>query len=274
MGQKLGQHFLDDAGWQNHIARAVGIIASPQPSQGSLAERLWLEIGAGHGEMTRQLAATGARVIAVELDARLRPRLRALAQQFPRVEVVSNDILGLDLAKLTGGARFSVYGNLPYYITSPILHHLFEYANSLDDVYLVTQLEVAARIAAHPGSREFAYLSVLTQYYAQPEILLRIPSGAFRPPPKVMSALIHLRLPGERVSIGSIQEAQFFEFVKMSFAHKRKTLVNNLRTLASPIVLRGMLEGLALGGDVRAEQLSVRQFAEIYRCLDTGQGKQ
>lgn len=268
MGQRLGQHFLSDASWRARIARAIGIDTPRQTGDRKLEERLWLEIGAGHGEMTQVLAATGARVIAVELDAKLHGRLRSLGEEFPRIELAAGDILTLDLGHLTGGARFSVYGNLPYYITSPILHRLFEYAEALDNVYVVTQLEVAARIAARPGSRQFGYLSVLSQYYARPEILLRIPRGAFRPPPKVTSALIHLKLPGERESIAALDEARFFNFVKLCFAHKRKTLVNNLRTLVAPEVVAGTLGALDLRADVRAEQLSVAQFAEICRRLN------
>jgi 16S rRNA (adenine1518-N6/adenine1519-N6)-dimethyltransferase len=182
--------------------------------------------------------------------------------------VVAGDILTLDLGQLTWGTHFSAYGNLPYYITSPILHRLFEYAELLDDLYIVTQLEVAARIAARPGSRQFGYLSVFSQYYARPEILLRIPGGAFHPPPKVTSALIHLKRPGEQADIGTVDRARFFGFVKLCFAQKRKTLVNNLRSLASPKLVADTLGALELRLDVRAEQLSVRQFADIYRRLN------
>lgn len=268
MGQRLGQHFLRDGGWRTQIERAIGIGPHAQAAADNLSKRLWLEVGAGHGEMTRVLAATGARVIAVELDSKLHPRLRSLAQEFPNIELVAGDILELDVAKLTGGTTFSVYGNLPYYITSPILHRLFEHAGAIDDLYIVTQLEVAARIAAPPGSRQFGYLSVLSQFYALPEILLHIPPGAFLPPPKVTSALIHLRVPGERKRIGTLDEARFFDFVKLCFAQKRKTLVNNLRTVATADVLAGVLRALDIRADVRAEQIGVTQLAEIYRRLE------
>lgn len=271
MGQRLGQHFLSDASWRARIARAIGIDTHGQASQTTLQNSLWLEIGAGHGEMTRLLAATGARVIAVELDSKLHPRLRALAAQFPRLEVVAGDILAIDLQRLTAGARFRVYGNLPYYITSPILHRLFDYADVLDDVYLVTQLEVAARIAARPGSREFGYLSVLSQFYACPEIMFRIPPCAFRPPPKVTSALIHLKLPGERAAMAALDQTRFFEFAKRCFAQKRKTLLNNLRSLAAPERIARVLESVDIRANVRAEQLNVQQLAEIYRRLNAPQ---
>src|SRR5713226_6763646 len=214
--QLLGQHFLSDAGWRGRIARAIGV-ASPESGRGA-SERVWLEIGAGHGEMTRLLAASGARVLAVELDPKLLQSLQSVEREFPLLQKVGGDILSLALDKITGGSRFSVYGNLPYSITSPILHRLFEYAANIEEIYIVIQLEVAARLTAHPGTRAYGYLSVLTQYYAKPEIVLRIPRGAFRPPPKVTSALVHLRLPGERAGLDIADGTKFLEFVQACFA--------------------------------------------------------
>ena len=114
---------------------------------------VWLEIGAGHGEMTAELARQGARVWAVELDSKLLPRLEAMARAIPAIIVVAGDILKLDLARVAGASRIKVYGSLPYYITSPILHRLFEQADRIDAIFVVIQLEVAARLAARPGRR-------------------------------------------------------------------------------------------------------------------------
>ena len=263
--QRLGQHFLSDAGWRARIARAIGVDNTTPVSGRETSVRLWLEVGAGHGEMTRLLAASGAHVLAIELDTKLHQSLQSLARELPRVQLIAGDVLSLDLAELTGGSRFSVYGNLPYYITSPILHRLFEYAAKIDEIYIVVQFEVAARLTAHPGTRDFGYLSVLTQYYAKPEIVLRIPPGAFRPPPKVTSALVHLRLPGERANLGIQSEARFFEFVKECFAQKRKKLTNNLRSLAAPKEVEDALRSAGARRDARAEQLNVAQIAELYR---------
>ncbi len=265
--QRLGQHFLSDAGWRARIARAIGVGAATSESGPGTSERVWLEIGAGHGEMTRLLAASGARVIAVELDPRLIQGLQPLAREFPEVRIAAGDILSLNLAEFVAGSRFSVYGNLPYYITSPILHRLFEYASDIEEIYIVIQLEVAARLTACPGTRNYGYLSVLTQCYAKPEIVLRIPRGALRPPPKVTSALAHLRPPGERANLGICDEARFFEFVKQCFAQKRKKLTNNLRSMATPEAIEEVLRSLGVRSDARAEQLSVAQFAELYRRL-------
>src|SRR5712672_347999 len=234
--QRLGQHFLADAGWREEIAREIRV--SPQsitptpPGEG--AEFCWIEIGAGHGEMTEHLAYTGVPVHAVEMDPLLAAALQRLAKRFHNLEIVSADILESDIAKIAGGKRVRVYGNLPYYITSPILHHLFASAEIIDEINIVIQLEVALRLAARPGTRDYGYLSVLTQYFSKPSIALKLPPGAFRPPPEVGSALVSLKLPGENARLGISGEAAFMDFIKLCFAQKRKTLVNNLRELAEP----------------------------------------
>src|SRR5712692_5807338 len=196
--------------------------------------------------MTRELARRAARVIAVELDLRLVERLRDLAGELPNVEVVAGDVLALDLESILSSGRFRVYGNLPYYITSPILRRLFEHAHRIDAIHVVIQLEVAARIVASPGRRQYGYLSVLAQFYARPEIVLRIPPGAFRPRPKVTSALVTLRLPGERGTLKIENESEFLEFVQACFEQKRKTLRNNLRTRVGAERAEGALRALGL----------------------------
>jgi len=263
--QRLGQHFLADAGWREEIARAIRVSPqsiAPSPT-GNSAEFYWIEIGAGHGEMTERLASTGAPVHAIELDAQLAATLKQLAKRFPNVEVVSADILESDIAKIAAGKRVRIYGNLPYYITSPILHHLFASADLIDEIHIVVQHEVALRLAAQPGTRDYGYLSVLTQYFSRPELVLEIPRGAFRPPPEVGSALVTLRLPGERAKLPQIDEASFLEFVKLCFAQKRKTLVNNLKSRVKPELVRETLANLKLRVDARAEQLSVANLAAL-----------
>lgn len=253
--QKLGQHFLTDAAWRERIARAI------RPDGG-----VWLEIGAGHGEMTALLAKHARKVIAVELDRKLAARLRDVVSGFGNVEIVEGDILAFDFGKLAQGENFSVYGNLPYYITSPILHHLFEYAERIAAIYAVIQLEVARRIVAQPGCRDYGYLSVLVQWYTRPELALRIPPGAFRPRPKVASALVSLRLAGARASVHAADEHEFLDFIKECFAQKRKMLRNNLRGRLGARTGQIIREA-GLKPEVRAEQLSIRQFAEVFRLL-------
>ena len=255
--EKLGQHFLTDASWQERIERAIRI-----------AGGVWVEIGAGHGEMTGRLAQRAGQVVAVELDSRLARRLREVTASYENVEVVEGDVLAVDFAKLTGGERFSVYGNLPYYITSPILHRLFENADRILAIHLVMQFEVAARMVARPGRRAYGYLSVVSQWFSRPEIAFRIPPGAFRPRPKVASALVNLRVPGERATNAVQDEHAFLDFVKECFAAKRKTLRNNLRARLGPRT-ESVLDEAALPPDVRAEQLSVPQFAALFRVASS-----
>jgi 16S rRNA (adenine1518-N6/adenine1519-N6)-dimethyltransferase len=255
--EKLGQHFLTDASWQERIARAVRI-----------DEGVWVEIGAGHGEMTTRLAQRASKVFAVELDPRLAKRLREVTSTSKNVEVVESDVMAVDFKKLTGGERFSVYGNLPYYITSPILHRLFEHADRIDAIHIVIQFEVAVRIVAQPGRRDYGYLSVVSQWFSRPEIAFRIPPEAFRPPPKVASALVSFRLPGARVQNSIADENAFLDFVKECFAQKRKTLRNNLRPRLGKRT-EEILQEAGLSADVRAEQLKVSQFAELFRLVRT-----
>jgi 16S rRNA (adenine1518-N6/adenine1519-N6)-dimethyltransferase len=258
--QKMGQHFLSGPDWQRRILNTL-----PRG-----ADDLWIEIGAGHGEMTRLLAAQGRRVIAIEADPRLAANLqetvRAEPNQWPGVEIVFGDVLALDLAKLAGG-KFRVYGNLPYYITSPILHRLFGYAKQIASIHVVMQLEVAARIVARPGRHEYAYLSAACQFYSRPEIALKIPPGAFRPPPKVDSALVRMELPGEGAMLGVADDAKFLKFIQLCFGHKRKTLRNNLRTIASDQRIHEALASCGLRPDARAEQLTLAHFAALFAAL-------
>ena len=264
MRQKLGQHFLSDLGWRRRIFETL-------PRNGG---DVWLEIGAGHGEMTEMLAGQERRVVAVERDARLAERLRERAREWAGVEVVAGDILSVDLEKVIGvgtggdgGARVRVYGNLPYYITSPILHRLFERAETIASIHVVIQFEVAARMVARPGRRAYGYLSAACQFYTRPEIVLRIPPGAFRPAPRVTSALVRMALPGERAGLGIADEAGFLKFIQTCFGQKRKTLRNNLRGVASDERIQGALRACELRSDARAEQLTLGQFSAIYQRL-------
>jgi 16S rRNA (adenine1518-N6/adenine1519-N6)-dimethyltransferase len=270
--QRLGQHFLADFDWREQIARAIRVSAhSPEfsvsPNRAAEKPYCWIEIGAGHGEMTEHLAATGAPVTAIEIDAALVRRLKSLTQQFPNLQVISNDVLKTDIGEVAAGRRVRIYGNLPYYITSPILQRLFSWADLIDEIHIVIQHEVALRLAAAPGKSDYGFLSVLTQYFSRPDIALEIPREAFAPPPEVESALVSLRFPGARAKLNIRDEDTFFDFVKLCFAKKRKTLVNNLRSLGEPQAVRAALAKMEVRPDARAEQLNVAQLAELQRRL-------
>jgi 16S rRNA (adenine1518-N6/adenine1519-N6)-dimethyltransferase len=269
--QKLGQHFLADAGWREQIARAIGVSPHGMETLATAASdnSCWIEVGAGHGEMTEHLLRSGAPVYAVELDKLLIARLQRLAQKHPNLTVVPDDVLETDLRALAAGRRIRLYGNLPYYITSPILHHFFQTAELIDVIHIVIQWEVAQRLTATPGNKSYGYLSVATQFYSRPELVLKLPPNAFQPPPEVDSALVTLRLPGENAKLGLENGEDFLEFVKCCFAQKRKTLANNLRALAEPAQVREILNQLALREDARAEQLTVAELAGVYRAISS-----
>lgn len=266
--QRLGQHFLSDVQWREEIARAIGV---SRPSLTAVRNEsratCWIELGAGHGEMTQYLARTGDPVCAIELDPPLARRLRDLVAQYPNLSVIHGDILKTDLATIAAGRQVRLYGNLPYYITSPILHHIFASAARIIDIHIVIQLEVAQRLVAQPGTHDYGYLSVLAQYFSQPEILFEIPREAFRPPPEVGSALVAMRLRDTRSKSHPEDETAFFYFVKLCFAHKRKTLVNNLKAFVTPAKLREVLAGMELPAESRAEELSVTQLVSLFTAV-------
>ncbi len=271
--QRLGQHFLASAAWRERIARLV-LPATPPDGEisandgGSERRDLWIEIGAGHGEMTSLLARKAGRLIAIELDPKLLSRLREQTARLPNVEVIAGDILAVDLAALIGPQRFRAYGNLPYYITSPIVQRLLAQADRLEAAFLVVQLEVGARMTARPGSRDYGYFSAFTQLYSKPEILLRIPPGAFQPPPEVSSALVALHLPGERSQLDITDDARFLKFLKACFAQKRKTLRNNLRSLMPQERATAVLRGCGIALNARAEELGLAQFARLFAAAE------
>jgi 16S rRNA (adenine1518-N6/adenine1519-N6)-dimethyltransferase len=218
----------------------------------------------------------------IEVDQFLIGNLNRLKKKNPNLAVICADILETDLAAVANGKRMRIYGSLPYYITSPILHHLFQFAELIDAIHVVVQTEVAERMSAEPGSKAYGYLSVATQLNSRPELVLEIPRAAFTPPPEVGSTLVTLRLPGaweelrrsgwlpaetESAQRKTESEDDFLEFVKLCFSKKRKTLVNNLRELVEPDEVRNALGALRLRPDARAEQISIPNFAALYAAL-------
>jgi 16S rRNA (adenine1518-N6/adenine1519-N6)-dimethyltransferase len=283
--QHLGQHFLADSYWREQIGRAIRVSPRSEVSTTPNSEATndcWIEIGSGHGEMTEYLAASGMPVHAIELDESLIGILNKLKKRFPNLEVHQGDILQSDLRAIAKGRRMRIYGSLPYYITSPILHHLFQFSELIDEIHVVVQAEVAERMAAEPGGKSYGYLSVATKLNARPELVLEIPRAAFNPAPEVGSTLVTLRLPGEWArlrrdglilsqmksgqSTADDQDA-FLNFVKSCFSKKRKTLVNNLRASSQPDDIREALDALGLRADVRAEQISIPKLAALYKAL-------
>lgn len=267
---KLGQHFLSDAGYRRRIVEALDLRSGD----------LVLEIGAGRGAMTNLLAERVRKVVALELDPKLVSALKERVQIEPRIEVLEGDILSTDLAGLcrdNATDKCFVFGNLPYYITSPIIHHLLGNAVHIQAMALLVQREVAERLTAAPGSRAYGYLSVLTQLHSEPRIVLGIPPGAFSPHPKVHSALVVFRMmsrfpkgltAGDDSPLREVKSREkFLEFIKRCFTQKRKNLVNNLAGAYSRKRAEKALLRSALPTTARAEQLTLEQFAQLFMAL-------
>ena len=260
---KLGQHFLADPAYRRRILQSLAI----------QSDDLVIEIGAGTGAMTKLLAERAARVVAIELDASLVEKLKDKFRGEPRVEVLEADILSSDIAAICrshGAEKCFVFGNLPYYITSPILHHLFEFRSSIRAIAVLVQREVAGRLTAAPGSREYGYLSVLVQLHSQPRALFTVPPGAFAPPPKVQSRLVEFSITPKFPKWEIAEDEKFLDFAKRCFAQKRKNLLNNLSRTYSRRRLEQVLTGLGVSTTVRAEQLKIQQLASILEAMTDG----
>jgi len=220
--------------------------------------------------MTELLAARAQQVVAIEVDRELARMLQQKYSNKLGIEILEADILLSDLAALC--RRFQreqcfVFGNLPYYITSPILHHLLDSAGSISGMGLVVQREVAERLSASPGSRHYGYLTVLTQLNTNPRIEFGIPAGAFSPPPKVDSALVTFQMKPEAVRLPVEERKALLDFVKLCFAHKRKNLLNNLAPVYARQRVESELAALGLPSTFRAEQLALKQFEELLARL-------
>ena len=268
---KLGQHFLASDSAAQRILDALG----------DISERTVLEIGPGRGALTTILAARARRLIAIELDRVLAAQLRMHFGQTPNVEIIEGDSLAMDFDTIFGPKpgmqrpgltiepeRADVVGNLPYYITSDILLHLFAYRRYFATLVIMVQKEVADRLAAAPGSRDYGLLSATAQLYSRVEKLFTLPPGAFTPPPKVHSSVVRLTIE-PRLEQLSVPEERFIQFLKLSFGQKRKTLWNNLKEEHDKDALRKALEKTGIKPTVRAEALSLEKSAALFRALET-----
>jgi 16S rRNA (adenine1518-N6/adenine1519-N6)-dimethyltransferase len=257
---KLGQNFLNDAQAIQRIAASLGDVAGHTVA----------EIGPGQGAITGTLAARAKRLIAVELDHELALHLRV---QFPpeRVTVIEQDVLRFDFAAASAaaGERLAVAGNLPYGITSQILLKLAASHTALDRAVLMVQREVADRITAGPGSRDYGLLSVTVQMYGPVEKLFTLPPESFTPPPDVHSTVFRWRFAPRFVELG-LEEDSFLRFVRQTFAQKRKTLANNLRAAGyAHDAVAAALARAAIDTYARAEALPVETLAALWHSLQT-----
>lgn len=244
MGQKLGQHFLHKQSYLTRIADAACPHKVP----------LVIEIGAGRGALTELLLERADRVVAIELDAELVTHLMRKHLGDRRLKVVAGDILTTDL---TQWGHAVVAGNLPYYITSPIVERVLAMGKTLEHAVFLVQKEVAERLTARPSTRDYGFLTVTTQLVAETEYLFKVPPGAFSPPPKVDSAVVKLT-----PRAAAADPTPLIAFVGLCFQHKRKTIRNNLAHIFGRELLDTIPEA-----DRRAEQLTLDEFRTLYAKL-------
>lgn len=260
--KRLGQHFLVNERALERIVAALELDA----------QDMALEVGAGVGTLTRALAPARG-VVAVEADRRLLAGLRETVGEFANVRVVCADFMALNLAGLRRGPgqrRWKVAGNLPYYLTSPILVRLIEHRDRFERFVITVQQEVAERLASGPGPKEYGSLSVLAQCYTQVEMVARFSGGCFWPAPDVDSALVRLRV-RERPQIPEELEPYFFPLVRAAFGQRRKTLLNALAAAAGLGLSKEQAEDLLTSASIaptrRGETLSIPEFEALARAL-------
>lgn len=262
--KKYGQNFLIDT----HVLEKI--IAAAEVT----SEDFVLEIGPGIGTMTQYLCENARQVAAVEVDQKLIPVLEETLSGYQNVAVINEDILKIDVnelaGKYNGGKPIKVVANLPYYITTPIIMGLFEAHVPLKSITVMVQKEVAERMQAVPGTKEYGALSLAVQYYAKAEVVANVPPNCFMPRPKVGSAVIRLTCHKDR-PVTVRDEAFLFRVIRASFNQKRKTLVNGLGNDAALGVAKEQavqaLEKMGLQPDVRGERLSLQEFAQLSNLL-------
>ncbi|GIO35007.1 MULTISPECIES: 16S rRNA (adenine(1518)-N(6)/adenine(1519)-N(6))-dimethyltransferase RsmA [Paenibacillus] len=266
--KSLGQNFLIDQNILGKIVEAAGL----DSTKGAL------EIGPGIGALTEKLAQEAGAVTAVEIDQRLIPILQEVLEPYPHVRIHHGDVLKTDLDALfaedfANVSKVSVVANLPYYVTTPILMKLLEEKLPLENIVVMIQKEVAERMAASPGTKDYGSLSIAVQYYSEPELVCIVPKTVFIPQPNVESAVIRLKV-REQPPVEVDDEKFFFQVVHASFAQRRKTIANNLKTRFFPKEGREQLESLLHAAGIepsrRGETLSLQEFATLSNVLLKG----
>jgi 16S rRNA (adenine1518-N6/adenine1519-N6)-dimethyltransferase len=263
--KSLGQNFLIDTNILNqivsiaHIDQEVGVI----------------EIGPGIGALTEQLAKKAGKVLAFEIDQRLLPVLQETLSPYDNIHIVHQDILKADIAPMVQEylhefKRISVVANLPYYVTTPILMYFLDSGVHFEHIVVMIQKEVADRIAANPGTKNYGSLSIAVQYYAESKVEKVIPKTVFIPQPNVDSAVLKLTM-RDKPAVEVLDEEFFFKLVKASFAQRRKTLINNLQNFLgsehTKTELAHLLDEIGIDGSRRGETLTMQEFATLSNHL-------
>jgi len=255
---KLGQNFLKDESYARRIVDALG----------DIADFIVIEIGPGRGVLTRLLAERCKKLIAVELDGTLASKLTDDLKDMNNIEILQADALEVNLRALVAGSHDNakLIGNLPYYITSDLLLHFFAAHDVFTELIVMVQLEVAERICAEPGGKDFGMLSATAQFYCDCRLLFKLPPRAFAPPPKVHSAVVRMKV-AAKAHLWGVEEKEFIAFLRKCFGHKRKTLHNNLRQHLETERVETALKGVGLEMNVRAEAVELERLAELHKQL-------
>lgn len=253
MSKKLGQNFLIKRGIVDEIVHAAEL---------SPGEPV-LEVGPGIGTLTQGLAQSGADVTAIELDRRLLEVLDTTLASYDNVRIIHGDVLKLDVPSIMNHKPFKVVANLPYYITTPIIMSLLESKLPIERLVVMVQKEVALRMVAKPGTKDYGALSVAVQYYTEPDIVLDVPPKSFLPAPAVTSSVIRCVL-RDKPPVDVIDEKLFFRVVKAGFAQRRKTFSNTMKTTGlSKDRIEELLAKANIDGQRRGETFTLQEFADV-----------
>ena len=259
----LGQNFLINP----TVCPRMAEMGNAQPGWGMI------EIGAGVGVLTAELAQRADKVVCIEIDSRLLPILDETLAEYDNIKIVNQDVLKVDLHKLIAeefpNMPVAVCANLPYYITSPIIMNLLESRLPISSLTVMVQKEAAQRICAMPGSREVGAVSIAVRYYCEPKVLFQVSRGSFMPAPDVDSTVIRLDI-RKQPEVDVKREEDFFRVVKAAFSQRRKTLSNTLSSGLSmnKTQIAELLERAGVASNLRAEQLSMQQLADIANALN------
>lgn len=259
MSKKLGQNFLIKRGIVDEIVHAAELMPG-EPV---------LEVGPGIGTLTQGLAQSGADVTAIELDRRLLDVLDTTLASYDNVRIVHGDVLKLDVPTIMNHKPFKVVANLPYYITTPIIMSLLESKLPIERLVVMVQKEVALRMVAKPGTKDYGALSVAVQYYTEPDIVLDVPPKSFLPAPAVTSSVIRCVL-RDKPPVDVIDEKLFFRVVKAGFAQRRKTFSNTMKTTGlSKDKIEELLVKANIDGQRRGETFTLQEFADVANAWAT-----
>jgi len=261
--KSLGQNFLIDQNIRNKIIRACALTK----------EDVVLEIGAGRGDLTAQFAQSAKQVYALEVDGRLYPLLEQALNTYDNCKVIKSDILKFDIKKFLANnkikQKIKVIGNIPYYISSPIIQHLIKHRQSISAAFMTVQKEFGCRARAISGSKEYGSFSCFVRYYCECKILFEIKRNSFRPAPNVDSCFLSLEF-RDKPPVSVREEDLFFKLIRTAFNQRRKTLRNSLYDLAAMDGLNNFFQKTGIDKNVRPEDLSLEQFANLYNFLNPG----